>query len=115
MTSRFETDFALADDSLYDHLGTTVTYTPSGGDAAEITAIVSAADDDVDPRDDADAFDRDATRIRVLVLAEDVPAPSRADTLVYDGLTWAVPPVANWKKSTPTDHAILFETTEYVR
>ena len=118
MTSPFDSDFAAVSADLWEVLGETCRVTTGDGTALEIAGIPSRRTDDVAPRDFEDPgepFDRDATRQWFLFLREDWETPDREAILVYDGKTWAIPQVNTWKKSTATDHEILFETVEYVR
>lgn len=82
----------LADDVTNVFLNTTefaetISYTPSGGQAADISAQVLREDIEPDYGDDGRVRRRSA---RVFISTADVASPGEQDTLVFDSLTWAV-------------------------
>ena len=91
MASQFETLFReIANPVLDEHLGESVTYTPDGGSATTITAIVGVGVEEL-----SDSDDRSFTRIRRLFSIHDsattgVLAPARGDVIAYDSVDYRV-------------------------
>jgi hypothetical protein len=110
MASVFETAFAaFAAPSLLEQFGVEVTYSPAGGTAGTLTAIVTAEES----RESADPDGRRVVRVRELTVSADpagdyggVAAVSLNDTVTIDGTTYAVSQV-----NAVTDSLITCEIT----
>jgi len=85
--SVFDDAFAAARTAAMDYMGTTVTYTPKGGSASEITAIPDLLDTD---RDEDEHGSADVQSINIDISLADVASPATGDTVAIDGVDYTV-------------------------
>ncbi len=86
--SKFDNAFAtVGSDPLFDQFGETVSYTPVGGSASDITARIIR---DAFEREDSEDGLRTSWRARVVVKTADVASPQEGDVLTFHSLTWKV-------------------------
>lgn len=85
--SRFGADFAdWAHPALLEEFGRSVNYTPAGGAAAAVTAIVRELESTEAENEDGPVV---VYRLQVEFQDSDVADPGRGDRLVYRGQTWS--------------------------
>jgi len=75
-------------DVAYTDWGESVSYTPEGGEASTITAIITRDSENLEDY----VRGEDTAHITVRVKAADVSDPGQGDTLVYDSATWELDP-----------------------
>ncbi len=89
MASKFETEYESAFERMLDLHGDDITYTPVGGSAVSITAIVSEQDADQTTELDARYFVREAEVVFARRQSEEI-TPARDDVVNWDGIDWPV-------------------------
>ena len=88
MASAFDTALALRNGSLLDRFGESIAYTPSGGAAATITAVVDRDTVAVEPSDDGTYT---VHRMTIHVRTSDVATRTlELDAATIDGASWAL-------------------------
>lgn len=84
--SQFSSDFSTAArPGLLAHFGQSATYTPKGGSASSITAMLELLDEEEDS--DGQASNESA---RLTVSTADVSDPDKGDVVSIDGRSWTV-------------------------
>jgi len=78
----------------------TVTYQPNGGDAVEVSAVQADSSGAADNTSNGDFENMESTW---LFSAEDIPAPSTADTVLVNGISWYVD---GWSKAGNNGYAV---------
>jgi len=109
--SEFDTQYGAVADQLTDVMGETVSYTPAGGDATDITGMFSEDEDALDYGDDEKAAVRRGTLTIYADADNGIVSPAEGDAVSIRGETWYV----DGKPSTTTFHrlsVILYERQE---
>ena len=78
--------FQCAVDASFEHLGVAAVYTPDGGTPVDIRAIAKRPDEIVGFGDTRIHSETALFDVRV----SEVPAPRPGDTLIVDGVTYAI-------------------------